>query len=145
MVTGRHFYHLLTVTGRLQGRARPSAIHTLHCLSRRGTFSSLTLKKPLLDSAPVLHIKTEPANQQVTDVLIIPPQAELLHTPVPLQLNEIICGGHTTHTHTHRFDRNTEAFRFRYITGGKVHPFGLDYLKRSKGTSIFECICQIHC
>lgn len=60
---------------------------------------SITLKKNLLDSAAVLHIKTEPANQQVTDVLIIPPPAELLHTPVPLQLNEIIRGGHTSRTH----------------------------------------------
>lgn len=75
---------------------------------------SITLKKNLLDSAAVLHIKTEPANQQVTDVLIIPPQAELLHTPVPLQLNEIIRGGHTSHTH--RFDKNTEAICFRHAS-----------------------------
>lgn len=121
-LSGCHFSWLvLLVLLRLsqlcyRGGAIPSAIHTLHCLSCRGTFSSLQChaKEKPHDSAAVPHIKTEPATQQVTDVLIIPPQAELLYTPAPLQLNEIIRGGHTSHTH--RFDKNTEAFCFRHAS-----------------------------
>lgn len=121
-LSGCHFSRLvLLVLLRLsqlcyRGGAIPSAIHTLHFCPTEAPSPPccITLKKNLLDSAAVLHIKTEPANQQVTDVLIIPPQAELLHTPVPLQLNEIIRGGHTSHTHG--FDKNTEAFCLRHAS-----------------------------